>query len=160
MQQHIALYASVQMQNISIFICQAYVLICRYSRIILLSFFSFLSCLFTPNKLHADRTPWNGCFAVVHLSRFTLQVVFFVPDVLFLLHYFNSSSMHVFHVKVHKINVTIPIPWFFLDNPNIRSYKPIFSYFGTAVLCCILWFLYGGVWISMFMPMFWFADFP
>jgi hypothetical protein len=58
--------------------------------------FSYLSYLFTQKKLHADRTSWNGCFAVVHLSRFTLQVVPFVPDVLFLHLYFNASSMHVF----------------------------------------------------------------
>jgi hypothetical protein len=89
------LFASVQMQHISILTCQTY----GPSKS---PVFSYLSYLFTQNKLHADGTSWNGCFAVVHLSRFTLQVVPFVLGVFFLHCYFNASSMHFFPVKVQK----------------------------------------------------------
>ena len=93
----LALYASLQMQNLSIFICHAYVpsnllVFMRHIGVL----FCFLSYIFTQSKLHADGTSWNGCFAVVHLSRFTLQVVPFVADVHFLRCYFNSSSMGIF----------------------------------------------------------------
>ena len=87
-------------------------------------------CHINQYKLHADRTSWNGCSAVVHLSRFTLQVVpFSCISILFIKHAYLDKSRspdqtYIFCSPVFKVL----FPFVYYDSCMCKSmFKPMFG---------------------------------